>query len=86
MESNVDARAGDGLRELAQMIVRDNVTSANLLEYFKFLLEEHLVEPDALARRWARTVPGTFCDSSPADLALILRKMATELDAAPQVE
>jgi hypothetical protein len=86
MDSNVDLRAGDGLRELAQMIVRDNVTSANILEYFKFLLEDHLVEPDALARRWARTVPATFCDSSAADLALILRKMATELDAAPRVE
>jgi len=86
MDSNVDARAGDGLRELAQMIVRDNVTGTNLLEYFKFLLEDHLIEPDALARRWARTVPDTFCDSSAADLALILRKMASELDASPTVE
>jgi len=86
MDSNAEARAGDGLRELAQMIVRDNVSSATLREYFKFLLEEQLIEPDALARRWARTVPDAFCDSNAADLALILRKMATELDATAQLE
>jgi hypothetical protein len=86
MDSNDDARAGDGLRELAQMIVRDNVTSATLLDYLRFLLEDQLIEPDALARRWARTVPSAFSDSTPADLSLILRKMANELDATPKAE
>ena len=86
MDSNTDNRAGDGLRELARMIVRDHVSSATLLEYFKFLLEDQLIEPDALARRWARTVPEAFAGSSAADLASVLQKMAAELDATAPLE
>jgi hypothetical protein len=80
MDSSADAKPGDGLRELADLIVRDNVCGSSVPDYLQFLIEEQLIELDAQARRWARTVPVLFCDSTSSDLALALRRRATELD------
>lgn len=74
-------KAGDGLREFAQHILKDRVTGSRVADYMQFLLEERLVEPDANVRLWARCAPNQFSDASSEDIASMLGQMASKLDS-----
>ena len=74
-------RDGDGLRELACLVVEENVDLSHLPSFIDSLMAERLMELSGAARRVARELSRQFSDLSPDDVAYLLRRRAKALDS-----
>jgi len=73
-------KPGDGLRQLARLVVDDNINLPGLRQYVQTILPERLIELSASARQIAARLPEQFNDLSPDDIAYLLRTWGKELD------
>lgn len=73
-------KPGDGLRQLARMVIDDNIPLRDLDRYLQHLLTDKLMEFDSQTRQYIKQLPELPEDLSPDDVAFILRRRADEIE------